>query len=159
MGRCGRERASCESVVAYRRWCPPFAPGGSSGLSHARTRPEAAFPDWSFPRQVDAEVDAKSLVRVVDAAPRQLPAPEAIARALDVLEKAERPLIILGKGAAYSQADADIRAFIERTGIPFLPMSMAKGLLPDGHPQSAAAARSFALAQVDVMMLIDARLN
>jgi thiamine pyrophosphate-dependent acetolactate synthase large subunit-like protein len=69
---------------------------------------------------VDAEVGAKSLVRVVDAAPRQLPAPEAIARALDVLEKAERPLVILGKGAAYSQADADIRAFIERTGIPFL---------------------------------------
>jgi oxalyl-CoA decarboxylase len=78
---------------------------------------------------LDAEVGAKSLVRVVDAAPRQLPAPEAIARALDVLEKAERPLIILGKGAAYSQADADIRSFIEQTGIPFLPMSMAKGLL------------------------------
>src|SRR5271167_1140543 len=108
---------------------------------------------------LDAEVGAKSLVRVVDAAPRQLPAPEAIARALDVLEKAERPLIILGKGAAYSQADADIRAFIERTEIPFVPMSMAKGLLPDDHPQSAAAARSFALAQADVVMLIGARLN
>ncbi len=108
---------------------------------------------------LDAEVGAKSLVRVVDAAPRQLPAPEAIARALDVLEKAERPLIILGKGAAYAQADADIRDFIERTGIPFLPMSMAKGLLPDDHPQSAAAARSFALAQADVVMLIGARLN
>ncbi len=108
---------------------------------------------------LDAEVGAKSLVRVVDAAPRQLPAPEAIARALDVLEKAERPLIILGKGAAYSQAEADIRDFIERTGIPFLPMSMAKGLLPDDHPQSAAAARSFALAQADVVMLIGARLN
>jgi len=108
---------------------------------------------------LDAEVGAKSLVRVVDAAPRQLPAPEAIARAFDVLEKAERPLIILGKGAAYSQAEADIRDFIERTGIPFLPMSMAKGLLPDDHPQSAAAARSFALAQADVVMLIGARLN
>ncbi len=108
---------------------------------------------------LDAEVGAKSLVRVVDAAPRQLPAPEAIARALDMLEKAERPLIILGKGAAYSQADADIRDFIERTGIPFLPMSMAKGLLPDDHPQSAAAARSFVLAQADVVMLIGARLN
>jgi oxalyl-CoA decarboxylase len=108
---------------------------------------------------LDAEVGAKSLVRVVDAAPRQLPAPEAIARALDVLEKAERPLIILGKGAAYSQADADIRSFIEQTGIPFLPMSMAKGLLPDDHPQSVAAARSFALAHADVVMLIGARLN
>jgi oxalyl-CoA decarboxylase len=108
---------------------------------------------------LNAEIGAKSLVRVVDAAPRQLPAPEAIARALDILKKAERPLVILGKGAAYAQADADIRAFIEQTGIPFLPMSMAKGLLPDNHPQSAAAARSFALAQADVVMLIGARLN
>ncbi len=108
---------------------------------------------------LDAETGARSLVRVIDAAPRQPPAPEAVQRALDVLAKAERPLIILGKGAAYAQADADIRAFIEKTGIPFLPMSMAKGLLPDDHPQSAAAARSPALAQSDVVMLIGARLN
>src|SRR6266478_478492 len=108
---------------------------------------------------LDAETGARSLVRVVDAAPRQLPAPESVKRALEVLAKAERPLIILGKGAAYAQADADIRAFIEKTGIPFLPMSMAKGLLPDDHPQSAAAARSPALAQSDVVMLIGARLN
>lgn len=108
---------------------------------------------------LDAEEGARSLVEVVDAAPRQLPAADAVSRALDLLAKAERPLIILGKGAAYAQADADIRAFVERTGIPFLPMSMAKGLLPDGHPQSAAAARSFALAQADVTMLIGARLN
>ena len=108
---------------------------------------------------LDAETGARSLIRVIDAAPRQPPAPEAVQRALDVLAKAERPLIILGKGAAYAQADADIRAFIEKTGIPFLPMSMAKGLLPDDHPQSAAAARSPALAQSDVVMLIGARLN
>jgi oxalyl-CoA decarboxylase len=108
---------------------------------------------------LDAESGARSLVRVIDAAPRQPPAPEAVQRALDVLAKAERPLIILGKGAAYAQADADIRAFIEKTAIPFLPMSMAKGLLPDDHPQSAATARSQALAQADVVMLIGARLN
>jgi oxalyl-CoA decarboxylase len=108
---------------------------------------------------VDADSGARSLVRVVDAAARQIPAPEAVKRALEVLAAAERPLIILGKGAAYAQADADIRAFVEQTGIPFLPVSMAKGLLPDDHPQSAAAARSYALAQADVVMLIGARLN
>jgi oxalyl-CoA decarboxylase len=108
---------------------------------------------------LDAETAARSLVRVVDAAPRQLPAPESVQRALEALAQAERPLIILGKGAAYAQADADIRAFIEETGIPFLPMSMAKGLLPDDHPQSAEAARSFVLSQADVVMLIGARLN
>ena len=108
---------------------------------------------------LDAEAGENSLVHVVDPAPRQIPAPESIKRALDLLAGAERPLIILGKGAAYSQADADIRSFIEKTGIPYLPMSMAKGLLPDNHPQSAAAARSLVLAQADVVMLIGARLN
>jgi oxalyl-CoA decarboxylase len=108
---------------------------------------------------LDADAGAKSLVRVVDAAPRQIPSPESIQRALDLLASAQRPLIILGKGAAYAQADADIRSFIEKTGIPYLPMSMAKGLLPDNHPQSAAAARSLVLAQADVVMLIGARLN
>jgi len=108
---------------------------------------------------LDADAGTNSLVRVVDAAPRQIPAPESIDRALDLLAKAQRPLIILGKGAAYAQADADIRSFIETTGIPYLPMSMAKGLLPDDHPQSAAAARSFVLGQADVVVLIGARLN
>jgi oxalyl-CoA decarboxylase len=108
---------------------------------------------------LDAETAARSLVRVVDAVPRQLPAPESVRRALEVLAGAKRPLIILGKGAAYARAETDIRTFVEKTGIPFLPMSMAKGLLPDDHPQSAAAARSYALAQADVVMLIGARLN
>jgi len=93
------------------------------------------------PRQVDAEFDAKSLVRVVDAAPRQLPAPEAIARALDVLEKAERPLIILGKGAAYSQADADIRASSSGPGSRSCRCPWPRAFCPNDHPQSAAAAR------------------
>jgi len=108
---------------------------------------------------MDAVQGKKSLVRVIDAAPRQLPAPDSIKRALEVLKGAKRPLILLGKGAAYAQADADIRALVEKTGIPYLPMSMAKGLLPDTHAQSASAARSFVLAEADVVLLIGARLN
>jgi oxalyl-CoA decarboxylase len=108
---------------------------------------------------VEADAGARSLVKVVDAAPAQLPAPAAVRRALDVLKSAKRPLIILGKGAAYAQADDEIRALVERSGIPFLPMSMAKGLLPDTHPQSAGAARSTVLKDSDVVMLIGARLN
>jgi oxalyl-CoA decarboxylase len=117
------------------------------------------FPGDVLAATLDDETAARSLVRVIDPVPRQIPAPESVKRALDVLTKAERPLVILGKGAAYAQADADIRAFVEETGIPFLPMSMAKGLLPDDHPQSAAAARSYVLAHADVVMLIGARLN
>jgi oxalyl-CoA decarboxylase len=108
---------------------------------------------------MDASAASETIWRVVDPAPRQLPAPEAVERALDVLAQAQRPLIVLGKGAAYAQADNVIRDFVESTGIPFLPMSMAKGLLPDSHPQSAAAARSLAVARADVVLLVGARLN
>ncbi|MBT3909468.1 MAG: oxalyl-CoA decarboxylase, partial [Rhodospirillaceae bacterium] len=86
---------------------------------------------------MDAAAGANSLVKVIDAAPAQLPAPEAVARALGLLKNAKNPLIILGKGAAYAQADDAIRDLVEKSGIPYLPMSMAKGLLPDTHPLSA----------------------
>src|SRR5215831_17360232 len=117
------------------------------------------LPAKLFPQTLDAETARHSLIKVVDPAPRQIPAPEAVKRALDVLKGAKRPLIILGKGAAYAQADADIRTLVEKTGIPYLPMSMAKGLLPDTHEQSAAAARSYVLPGADVVVLIGARLN
>ncbi len=117
------------------------------------------LPAKLFPQVVDAEAGAGSLIKVVDPAPRQIPAPDAVQRALALLKGAKRPLILLGKGAAYAQADADIRALVERTGIPYLPMSMAKGLLPDTHEQSAAAARSFVLPEADVVLLVGARLN
>jgi oxalyl-CoA decarboxylase len=108
---------------------------------------------------MDPAAAADTVWRVVDPAPRQLPAPEAVDRALGVLAQARRPLIVLGKGAAYAQADNVIREFVETTGIPFLPMSMAKGLLPDSHPQSVAAARSLAIARADAVLLVGARLN
>ena len=117
------------------------------------------LPAQLLSQSLDAVHGKKSLVRVVDAVPRQIPAPESIQRALDLLKGARKPLILLGKGAAYAQADADIRAFVETTGIPYLPMSMAKGLLPDNHAQCASAARSFVLAEADVVVLIGARLN
>ena len=108
---------------------------------------------------MEAAAAARTVWPVTDPAPRQLPALDAVDRALSLLAGAERPLIVLGKGAAYAQADEQVRAFVESTGIPFLPMSMAKGLLPDDHPQSAAAARSLALAKADVVLLVGARLN
>jgi len=108
---------------------------------------------------LEARAGRRSLVEVVDPAPRQLAAPEAIDRALNLLANAKRPLIVIGKGAAYAQAEVEVRRFVETTGIPFLPMSMAKGLLPDDHPQSVAAARSLALGQSDVVLLVGARLN
>ena len=117
------------------------------------------LPAKLFAQTMSAEAGRRSLFKVVDPAPRQIPGQDAVKRALELLRAAKRPLILLGKGAAYAQADADIRALIETTGIPYLPMSMAKGLLPDTHVQSAAAARSYVLPEADVVMLIGARLN
>jgi oxalyl-CoA decarboxylase len=117
------------------------------------------LPAKLFGQVMDADAGRKSLVKVIDPAPAQIPSPESVKRALDVLKGAKRPLIILGKGAAYAQADDAIRAFVEKTGAPFLPMSMGKGLLPDTHPQCAGAARSTVLKDSDVVMLIGARLN
>ncbi|WP_159009807.1 oxalyl-CoA decarboxylase [Bradyrhizobium sp. S69] len=117
------------------------------------------LPAKLFGQVMDAEAGRKSLVKVIDAAPAQLPAPDSVKRALDVLKSAKKPLIILGKGAAYAQADDAIKSFVEKSGVPFLPMSMGKGLLPDTHPQCAGAARSTVLKDSDVVMLIGARLN
>jgi oxalyl-CoA decarboxylase len=117
------------------------------------------LPAKLFGQVMNADAGRKSLVKVIDAAPAQIPAPASVKRALDVLKGAKRPLIILGKGAAYAQADDAIKNFVEKSGAPFLPMSMAKGLLPDLHPQCAGAARSTVLKDADVVMLIGARLN
>src|SRR5437588_1560407 len=117
------------------------------------------LPAKLFAQAIDAAAGENSLIKVVDPAPKQIPAPDAIKRALDLLRVAKKPLIILGKGAAYAQADAEIKSLVEKTGIPYLPMSMAKGLLPDTHEQCASAARSFVLPEADVVMLIGARLN
>ncbi|ODT20713.1 MAG: oxalyl-CoA decarboxylase [Hyphomicrobium sp. SCN 65-11] len=117
------------------------------------------LPAKLFGQVMNAEAGRKSLVKVIDPAPAQIPAPDSIKRALDVLKGAKKPLIILGKGAAYAQADDAIRTFVEKSGVPFLPMSMGKGLLPDTHPLCAGAARSTVLKDSDVVMLIGARLN
>src|SRR6266571_4830550 len=101
------------------------------------------LPAKLFAQTIDAEAGKKSLIKVVDPAPKQIPGADAVKRAVDLLEGATKPLIVLGKGAAYAQADAEIRSFIEKTGIPYLPMSMAKGVL----------------AEADVVMLVGARLN
>jgi len=108
---------------------------------------------------VDAVEGRKSLVKVIDPAPKVRPSEEAVARAIEVMKTAERPLIVIGKGAAYDQSDDLVRAFVEKTGYPFLPMSMAKGLLPDTHPQCASAARSMVLKESDVVIMMGARIN
>ncbi len=108
---------------------------------------------------MDVQEAEASLFAPIDPAPVQLPCSTAVKRALKLLSNAIKPLVIIGKGTAYAQAENQLKEFIEKTGIPFLPMSMAKGVLPDDHPQCAASARSLVLGQADVVMLVGARLN
>src|SRR5260370_24089183 len=96
------------------------------------------LPAKLFAQTMDAEAGRKSLLKVLDPAPKQIPGADAVKRAIDLLKGAKKPLIVLGKGAAYAQADAEIRSLIEKTGIPYLPMSMAKALLPATHNHSPA---------------------
>lgn len=91
--------------------------------------------------------------------PRPRADPATIARALEVLRGAERPLVILGKGAAYARAEDEVRSFVETTRLPFLPSPMGKGVVPDEHRLCVASARSDALRNADVVLLLGARLN
>lgn len=123
-------------------------------------RPGAAyldFPDNFLSAQVE-ESEIEIPERCADPARTQA-ADDDIARAIEVLRGAERPLVIIGKGAAYSRAEAEIRAFIEATRIPFLSSPMGKGVVDDEHALSVAPARGLALQDADVVVLLGARLN
>ena len=108
---------------------------------------------------MDADAAQKTLFAPVEPAPAQIPSAAAVERAMQLLSQAKKPLIIIGKGASYSQADEQVKNFVEKSGIPYLPMSMAKGLLPDDHRLCAASARGYVLGNADTVVLIGARLN
>lgn len=84
---------------------------------------------------------------------------EKLNAAFNLLNAAERPLIIIGKGAAYSRAEQALLEFVTKNNIPFLNMAMAKGVISDNHPLCVNAARALSLENADVVMLIGARLN
>lgn len=125
-------------------------------------RPGGVYLDVTTPclgAVMDKDMAEKLFFTPVDPSPAMIPSSESIERALALLAAAKQPAIILGKGAAYAQVDDKVKEFVEKTGIPFLPMSMAKGLLPDNHPLSAISARSQIMENADVVLLIGARLN
>lgn len=105
------------------------------------------------------ELDKIAQAERVPEPPRSVAPAENVEAALNLLEKAQRPLILLGKGMAWSRGEDEVRAFIERTQVPFVRSPMGKGVMPDDHPLSAGAARTLALQQADVIFLMGARLN
>ncbi len=107
--------------------------------------------------KANALIDA--MIPPVDPVAEVAPNADSVKRAADLIASARKPVFLLGKGAAYAQVDDKIRNLIESTGIPYYPMSMAKGLLPDNHPLSALSARSTIMKEADVVVLVGARLN
>ncbi len=125
-------------------------------------RPGGVYIDMATPAlgEVVNAADIEPLFRKpVDIYSPVAPNVEAVKRAVQLIASARKPIVVLGKGAAYAQADARLLSLVNSYQLPYLPMSMAKGLLPDDGPLSAVACRSMAMQQADVVILIGARLN
>ena len=123
-------------------------------------RPGASYldmPDDIIQGEIDE--DEVQMAATIPEPPRMQAVPEDVEAALDAMESAERPLVIVGKGMAWAQAEDEVRAFIERTQLPFLASPMGKGVMDDNHPLSVGAARSHALKEADLIFLMGARLN
>jgi 2-hydroxyacyl-CoA lyase 1 len=133
----------------------------SEAVRHATFgRPGATYldmPDDIITGECD-EADAVQAFRVPEP-PRTVAPQENVDAALTLLQRAERPLVIVGKGMAWSHAEDEVRSFVERTQIPFLRTPMGKGVMPDEHPLAVSAARTLALQNADVVFLLGARFN
>lgn len=125
-------------------------------------RPGGVYIDMTTPALaeiVDADTVEKLFYKPVDLYSPTAPNPASVESAVELLASAKQPAIILGKGAAYAQVDDKIKTLIEKYQIPYFPMSMAKGLMPDDGPLSALSCRSTIMAKADVVMFIGARIN
>ena len=93
---------------------------------------------------------------------RPAPAPAVLQRALDVLRRAARPVLVLGGGALFPPCDGEVRRLADLTGIPVYTTGKARGLLPAGHPAECGGTAGLAAlravgATPDVVALLGAR--
>lgn len=125
-------------------------------------RPGGVYIDMTTPAlgEIMNKVDADKLFYTpVDIYSPVAPNSRSVERAVEILTSAKRPAILLGKGAAYARLEDKIKTLVEKYQIPYLPMSMAKGIMPDDGPLSALSCRSTIMEKSDVVMVIGARLN
>lgn len=125
-------------------------------------RPGGVYIDMTTPalaEVMDASEAEKLFYEPVDIYSPVAPNADAVKRAAELLVNAKRPAILLGKGAAYAQAEKQVKELVEKYNIPYLPMSMAKGLMPDNGPLSALSCRSDIMEKADVVLIVGARLN
>ena len=125
-------------------------------------RPGGVYVDMSevaLAEVIDASEAEKLFYTPVDIYSPVSPNEEAVKKAVEILTSAKRPAILIGKGAAYAQVEDQIKTLVETYNIPYLPMSMAKGVLPDNGELSAISCRSDIMEKADVVMILGARLN
>ena len=122
-------------------------------------RPGAVYLD--FPAEIVSRKIPIEEVRLRDRPPkiaRPAADPNAIDELADRIQRAERPLVLVGKGAAWADAGDDVRALVDQ-GIPYITSPMARGTLPDDHPNFVNPARSAALKGADLILMIGGRFN
>jgi thiamine pyrophosphate-dependent acetolactate synthase large subunit-like protein len=85
--------------------------------------------------------------------------PAHVQRAVELLAHAARPMLVVGKGVRWSEPTAELRALVERLGMPFLTSPMGRGFIPDDHPLNFGAARSTMMRNADVILIVGSRLN
>jgi 2-hydroxyacyl-CoA lyase 1 len=90
---------------------------------------------------------------------RPLADPRDVKQAVELFSKAKRPLLLIGKGVAWSDAASETRQLVDRLQAPFVPSPMGKGVVPDDHPLNAQGARTYALQNADVVLLAGGRFN
>ncbi len=121
-------------------------------------RPGVAYLD--LPSDVlGSSIAGEPAIEPVPPPPRAAGDPTLVERAVSVLARAKKPLLVIGKGASWSDASPQLTRLVEQTGLPFIPTPMGKGVLPDGHARCASAARATALKEADVLLLAGARMN
>ncbi|MCH5319939.1 MAG: oxalyl-CoA decarboxylase [Paramuribaculum sp.] len=125
-------------------------------------RPGGVYVDMSevaLAEVIDASEAEKLYYTPIDVYSAVAPNPDSVKKAVEVLTSAKRPAILIGKGAAYAQVEDKIKQLVETYKIPYLPMSMAKGVLPDNGDLSAISCRSDIMEKSDVVMILGGRLN
>ncbi len=124
-------------------------------------RPGIGFVDLPADLIQDTIEDAPAIhnLTAVPECPKSGGDESRIDKIVRLLKTAKAPLVVIGKGAAYAQAEHSIRRLIENSRLPFLPTPMGKGVLPDSHPLNTASARSPALKEADAVLILGARLN
>ena len=108
-----------------------------------------------------ARVDEEKVLFPQEYRPKAPPAaqPEAIARAVDLLGQAERPVILAGGGVWFAQAADELRGFAELTQIPVLANGKARGCVPEDTPLGFGDFVPLAAGQPDVVLVLGARLG